>query len=93
VETDFASHLIFAMVETVEAKQVCRATSSLLYPELKFGVKQCGEYTREDFRKIHSRTAFDQEFANTGGKTLQLDRDEQVEIKSTARNSLAKSLL
>jgi hypothetical protein len=81
------------MVETAEAKQVCRAASTLLYPELDFNVKPCGEYTREDFEKILSRIAFDQEFANTGGKTLQLDRDEPVDVTSTARNSLAKSLL
>ncbi|SNR57327.1 transposase [Halorubrum vacuolatum] len=81
------------MVETAEAKQVCRAASMVLFPKLEFGVKQCGKYTREDFLEILSRIAFDQEFANTGGKTLQLDRKEQVDITSTARNSLAKSLL
>jgi hypothetical protein len=81
------------MVETAEAKQVCRAASRLLYLELDFDIKQCGEYTREDFLEILSRIAFDQEFANTGGKTLQLDRDEQVDVTSTARNPLAKSLL
>jgi len=81
------------MVETTEAKQVCRASSTVLFPELDFDVKQCGEYTREDFVEILSRIAFDHEFANTGGKTLQLDRDEQVDVTSTARNPLAKSLL
>ena len=81
------------MVETAEAKQVCNAASTLLFPKLDFGVKQCGKYTREDFLEILSRIAFDQEFANTGGKTLQLDREQQVDITSTARNSLAKSLL
>jgi len=81
------------MVQTTEAKQVCRAASTVLFPELEFGVKPCGKYTREDFHEILSRIAFDQEFANTGGKTLQLDRDEHVDITVTARNSLAKSLL
>ncbi len=81
------------MVQTTEAKQVCRAASTLLYPESNFGVKQCGKYTREDFLEILSRIAFDQEFANTGAKILQLDRDEHVDITSTARNPLAKSLL
>lgn len=81
------------IVETAEAKQVCRATSTLLYSALEFDVKPCGEYTREDFLEILSRIAFDQEFANTGGKTLQLDRDEPVDVTSTARNPLAKSLL
>ncbi|TKX55184.1 hypothetical protein EXE42_04295 [Halorubrum sp. SP3] len=81
------------MVQTTEAKQVCRAASTVLFPELEFGVKSCGKYTREDFQEILSRIAFDQEFANTGGKTLQLDRDEHVDITATARNPLAKSLL
>ena len=75
-ETDFAPPLILSMVETAEAKQVCRAASSLLYPELEFDVIQCGKYTRDDFLEILSRIAFDQEFANTGGKTPQLGRDE-----------------
>ena len=50
------------MVETAEAKQVCNAASTLLFPKLDFGVKQCGKYTREDFLEILSRIAFDQEF-------------------------------
>jgi len=81
------------MIQTAEAKQACRAASTLLYPHLEFGVKPCGEYTREDFAEILSRIAFDHEFANTGGKILQLDRDGQVDVTSTARNPLAKSLL
>jgi len=81
------------MVQTAEVKQVCCAASTLLFPELEFGVKSCGKYTREDFLEILSRIAFDHEFANTGGKTLQLDRDEQVDLTATARNLLAKSLL
>ena len=81
------------MVETTEAKQVCRAASTLLYPALEFGIKPCGTYTREEFEEVLSRIAFDQEFANTGGKTVQLDRSEPVDITSTARNPLAKPLL
>ncbi len=71
------------MIQTAEAKQVCRAASAVLFPELEFGVKPCGKYTREDFQEILSRIAFDQELANTGGKTLQLDRDEHVDITAT----------
>ncbi|MFA9417875.1 hypothetical protein [Natrinema sp. HArc-T2] len=56
------------MVKTTEAKQVCQAASALLYPELDFEIKPCGMYTREDFEKVLSRIAFEQEFANTGGK-------------------------
>lgn len=81
------------MVETTEAKQVCRAASTLVYPSLDFGIKPCGTYTREDLLEVLSRIAFDQEFANTGGKTVQLDRSEPVDVTSTARNPLAKSLL
>ena len=81
------------MVETTEAKQVSRAASTLLFPALEFGAKPCGKYTREDFLGILSQIGFEQEFANTGGKTLQLDCDEQVDVTSTARNPLAKSFL
>jgi hypothetical protein len=81
------------MVDTTEAKQVCRAASTLVYPVLDFGIKPCGTYTREDLLEVLSRIAFDQEFANTGGKTVQLDRSEPVDVTSTARNPLAKSLL
>jgi hypothetical protein len=81
------------MVDTTEAKQVCRAASTLVYPVLQFGVKPCGTYTREDFLGVLSRIAFDHEFANTGGKIVQLARSEPVDVTSTARNPLAKSLL
>jgi hypothetical protein len=47
------------MVKTAEAKQVCRAASILLFPELEFDLKPCGKYKREDFKKILSRIAFD----------------------------------
>ncbi|MFP9193922.1 hypothetical protein ACLI4Q_20150 [Natrialbaceae archaeon A-CW1-1] len=57
------------MVETTEAKQVSRAASTIVYPALDFGIKPCGSYTREDFEKLLSRVAFEQEFANTTGKT------------------------
>ena len=81
------------MVKTTEAKQVCRAASTLVYPELDFEIKSCGKYTREDFLEVLSRIAFEQEFANTGGKTHQLNRNEPVDVTSTARNPLGKSLL
>ena len=51
------------MVETAEAKQVSNAASTLLFPKLNLGVKQCGKYTREDFLEILSRIAFDQELS------------------------------
>jgi len=37
------------MVETAEAKQVSRAASSLLFPELAFGIAANGTYPSEDF--------------------------------------------
>ena len=58
------------MVQTAEVKQVCRAASTLLFPELHFGVKSCGEYTREDFSEILSRIACDHEFGNRRSRTL-----------------------
>jgi len=70
------------MVETTEAKQVCRAASTIVYPALDFGTKPCGSYTREDFLNVLSRVAFEQEFANTAGKTCQLDRGEPVDVSS-----------
>jgi hypothetical protein len=81
------------MVNTTEAKQVCRVASTLLYPALDFGIKACGSYTREDFEQVLSRIAFDQEFANTGGKTVQLGRSEPVDVMPTVWNPRAKSLL
>ncbi len=81
------------MAETIEAKQVCRAASTVVYPRLDFNIKPCGSYTREDFLEVLSRAAFEQEFANTAGKTCQLDQRESVDITSTALNGLAKSLL
>lgn len=81
------------MVQTAEGKQVCRAASSLLYPELEFEVKPCGEYTTDDFEEVLCRSVFNHNLANAGGKTLQLDRKEGVDVTSTARNPLAKSLL
>ena len=49
------------MVETTEAKQVCRSVSSVVYPELDFGIKPCGSYTREEFLDLLSQIAFEQE--------------------------------
>ncbi|ARS90084.1 transposase [Natrarchaeobaculum aegyptiacum] len=80
------------MVETTEATQLCRAASTVVYPALEFDIKPCGSYTREDFLTVLSRVAFEQEFANTAGKTCQLDDGDSVDVTSTARNGLAKSL-
>jgi len=56
------------MVETAEAKQVSRAASSLLFPELEFGVAANGTYPSEDFQRVLARIVFDNEFANAGAK-------------------------
>jgi hypothetical protein len=47
------------MVETAEAKQLSRAASSLLFPELDFGVADNGTYPSEDFYRVLARLAFD----------------------------------
>lgn len=81
------------MLKTIEAKQVSRAAATMLYPELGFAVKACGTYTREDFLDVLSLIAFEQEFANTGGKLQQLRNGETTGDQLSTRNSLAKSLL
>ncbi|MFP9193932.1 transposase [Natrialbaceae archaeon A-CW1-1] len=81
------------MVETTEAKQVSRSASTVVYPALDFGIKPCGSYTREDFEKLPSHVTFEQEFATTAGKNCQLNGGEPVDVTSTARNGLDKSLL
>ncbi len=70
------------MVETTEAKQVCRAASTVVYPALEFDIKPCGSYTREDFLEVLSRVAFEQAFANSAGKTCQLDHGEVVDVNA-----------
>lgn len=51
------------MVETTMAKQVSRAASSLLFPELDIDVAANGTYPSEDSLKVLARIAFDDEFA------------------------------
>lgn len=81
------------MVETSEAKQVSRATSSQLFPEIEFGVEDNGTCPSEDFQRILARNAFDNEFANAGVKAYQLVRGEDVDVDAESRNSLARALL
>jgi IS4 transposase len=81
------------MVKTTEAKQVSRAASSLLFPELEFGVADNGTYPSEDFQRVITRIAFDNEFANAGAKAYQLARGEDVDVGAESRNSLARALL
>ena len=81
------------MVETSEAKQVSRAASSMLFPELEFGVADNGTYPSEDFRRVLARIAFDNECANTGAKAYQLARGEDVGVGTESRNPLARALL
>ena len=81
------------MVETAEAKQVSRAASSLLFPELEFDVAANGTYPSEDFRRVLARIAFDNEFANAGAKAYQLARGEDVDVGAESRNPLARALL
>jgi IS4 transposase len=81
------------MVETAEAKQVSRAASSLLFPELEFGVADNGTYPSEDFQRVLARIAFDNEFANAGAKAYQLARGDDIDVGAESRNSLARALL
>lgn len=79
------------MVDTNEAQQVCRAARSLLYPGLDFGTKANGTYPSEDFAKVLTRSAFEQEFTNTSARHVQLTRGEELDLED--RSPLAKSLL
>jgi len=79
------------MITTAEARQVCRVAGSLLYPSLDFGAKPNGTYPSEDFIRVLTRSAFEQEFTNTSGRHLQLARDDALDFED--RSPLAKSLL
>ena len=79
------------MVTTAEARQFCRAAGSLLYPLLDFGAKPNGTYPNEDFARVLTRSAFEQEFANTSGRHLQFARGDALDFED--RSPLAKSLL
>jgi len=81
------------MVETAEAKQVSRAASSMLLPELEFDVADNGTYPSEDFQRVLARIAFDNEFANAGAKAYQLARGDDVDVGAESRNPLARALL
>lgn len=75
------------MIEKTEAKQVSRAASSLLFPELDFGVADNGTYPSEYFQRVLARIAFDNEFANTGAKAYQLARGDDIAVDTDARNA------
>lgn len=81
------------MVDVTDAQQVCTAASSLLFPELDFDIAANATYSREDFLKVLSRIACENEFANAGAKQFQLARGEDVAIETSARNPLARALL
>jgi hypothetical protein len=81
------------MVERTEAEQVSRAASSVLFPELDFGVAHNGAYPSEDFQRVLARIAFDNEFANAGAKAYQLARGDDVDVGAKSRNPLARALL
>lgn len=74
-------------------KQVSRAASSLLVPELEFGVADNGTYPSQDFHRVLARIAFENEFANAGAKAYQLVRSDGVDVGAESRNSLARALL
>ncbi len=76
------------MIDATEAKQVTSAASSLLFPEINFGVASNATYSREDWLEVLSRIAFDNEFANAGAKAYQCARGDDVSLETTARNPL-----
>jgi hypothetical protein len=79
------------MVTTAEARQVCRAAGSLLFPSLDFGAKANGTYPSEDFGEVLTRSAFEREFTNTSARHLQLFRGADLDLED--RSPLAKLLL
>ena len=81
------------MVETAEAQQVSRAASSLLFPELEFGIASNGTYPSEDFQRVLARISFDNEFANAGAKAYQLARGADTDVGTESRNPLVRALL
>jgi len=81
------------MVETAEAKQVSRAASSLLFPELDFGTADNATYPSEDLPGVLARIAFDNEFVNAGAKAYQLARGDEVNVGAESRNPPARALL
>ena len=80
-----------SMVATTEARQVCRAAGTLLYPFLEFGTKANGTYPSADFARVLTRSGFEREFTNTSARHLQLARGIESDLE--ARSPLAKSLL
>jgi len=79
------------MVDTAEARQVCRAAGSLLYPSLDFGSKPNGTYPSEDFTRAFTWSAFEREFTKTSARHLQLAKGDALHLED--RSPLAKSLL
>lgn len=81
------------MIDSTKAKQVTSAASSLLFPEIDFGVASNATYTREDWLEVLSRIAFDNEFANAGAKAYQCARGDEISLETHTRNPLARALL
>ncbi|WP_241175486.1 hypothetical protein [Natronolimnobius sp. AArcel1] len=68
------------MVKTTEATQLTRAASSLLFPELKFGIGANGTDLSKDFQRVLARIDFGNEFANTGSKAYQFAHGDDISI-------------
>lgn len=69
-----------------------RAASSLLFPELDFGIAANGAYPSEDVQRVLARIAFTNEFANTGAKAYQLACGDDIAVNTESRNPLARAL-
>ena len=79
------------MINAMEAKQLSRTASTLLFTGVDLATKPNGKYPSEDFEKVLARSAFDGEFVHTTAKELQVARGEDIDLQH--RSPLAKSLL
>ncbi len=79
------------MVSTTEARQVCRAVGSLLYPALDFGTKPSSTYPSEDFSRVLTRRHSIVSSLTPVLEHLQLARGEELNLED--RSPLSKSLL
>lgn len=79
------------MIQASEAKQVSRATASLLFSQLDVATKSNGRSPSEDCLEVLARSVFDGDVVHTTAKERQLARGEAIELQQ--RSPLAKSHL
>jgi len=81
------------MIGTAEAKQVSRAASSVLFPELDFGVTDNDTYPSGDFQRVPAWIAFDNAFANADTKAYQLSRSDEIDVRADSWIPMARAML